>query len=91
MLTWWFKKEWMQGALRLALYLVIPLLIYLGEADTVSWVTAKMKQIYDLSFGFLVFFVVFTLKFTRRQQGFRSTPTDFLILFIVLVVLILPD
>ena len=35
--------------------------------------------------------MVLTLKFTRRQKGFRATPMDFLILFIALIVPNLPD
>ena len=31
------------------------------------------------------------LKLTRRQNGFKTTPTDFLILFIALIVPNLPD
>jgi len=38
----------------------------------------------------LVILVLLTLKFSRRQ-GFKSTPMDFLILFIALVVPNLPD
>ena len=36
-------------------------------------------------------FVVLTMKITRRQQGFKATPMDFLIIVIALVVPNLPD
>ena len=36
-------------------------------------------------------FIVLTLKFTRRQKGFKLSPMDFLIVFIVLVASILPE
>ena len=88
---WLFKKEWMESALRLSLYLLIPFLIYLSEANIVPWMTGRMEQVYNLSFGILALFVIFTLRFTRRKKGFKSTPTDFLILFIALVVPNLPD
>ncbi len=35
--------------------------------------------------------VIITLKFTRRTKGFKSSPMDFLILFIALIVPNLPD
>jgi UDP-GlcNAc:undecaprenyl-phosphate GlcNAc-1-phosphate transferase len=35
--------------------------------------------------------MVMTLKFTRRQRGFKATPMDFLILVIALLVPVLPD
>lgn len=85
------KKEWMGGALRLALYLSIPLLIYVSEVDMVPWMNDKLGQPYNLSFGFLLLSVILTLKFTRRRNGFTATPMDFLILFIALVVPNLPD
>jgi UDP-GlcNAc:undecaprenyl-phosphate GlcNAc-1-phosphate transferase len=44
-----------------------------------------------LGFGVLALFTVLTLKFTRRQKGFKATPMDFLILVIALVVPNLPD
>jgi UDP-GlcNAc:undecaprenyl-phosphate GlcNAc-1-phosphate transferase len=81
----------MESALRLSLYLLIPFLIYLSEANIAAWMTGRMEQVYNLSFGVLALFIIFTLKFTRRKKGFKSTPTDFLILFIALVVPNLPD
>jgi UDP-GlcNAc:undecaprenyl-phosphate GlcNAc-1-phosphate transferase len=57
----------------------------------VSWMSFEFVRIYNLSFLFLVFFVIWMLKLTRRQNGFKTTPTDFLILFIALIVPNLPD
>ena len=45
----------------------------------------------DFFFLLLVVFVGFTLKFTRRRKGFKTSTLDFLILFIALVVPNLPD
>ena len=86
-----FKKQWIGFTLQLALYLMIPLIIYLGETDMAQWMMNPFERPYDLSFGFLALFVIFTLKFTRRRKGFKITPMDFLILFIALVVPNLPD
>ena len=36
-------------------------------------------------------FVILTLKFTRRRKGFKTTPMDFLVLFIALLVPNIPD
>ena len=89
--SWFFKTEWLGGSLRLALYLSIPLVVYLGEVSPAVWSDGRLMQLYHLSFGALVLFVILTLRFTRRKRGFRSTPMDFLILFIALVVPNLPD
>ena len=86
-----FKSEWMEKSLRLAVYFVVPLLVYQSHVKMVSWMNADFLRIYNVSFLFLVFFVIWMLKLTRRQNGFKTTPTDFLILFIALIVPNLPD
>ena len=85
LIIWTFKKEWMRGWLTVILYLFIPFIVSLSmeRADVLN---TFFGGIYDLAYVGIVFFVVLTLKFTRRRQGFRTTPMDFLILFIALVV-----
>lgn len=91
LVTLCIKKEWMGAVLRLILYLLIPIVIYWGEADMVAWMNDKLVVSYNFSFAILFLFVILTLKFTRRRNGFKSTPMDFLILFIALVVPNFPD
>jgi len=91
LVTLCIKKEWMDTVLRLILYPLIPIVVYWGEADMVAWMNNKLVVPYNFSFGFLFLFVILTLKFTRRRNGFKSTPMDFLILFIALVVPNFPD
>jgi UDP-GlcNAc:undecaprenyl-phosphate GlcNAc-1-phosphate transferase len=70
---------------------MVPFLLRLGQLDMVSWMNNNTILLYNLSFGVLALFVVLTLKFTRRQKGFKVTPIDFLILVIALVLPHLPD
>ena len=86
-----FKKEWAGGSLRLALYLLIPFLIYASESQRVAWAANGGFTLYNLSFGILAVLVVLIIKFTRRTKGFKATPMDFLILFVALVIPNLPD
>ena len=90
-LVWLFDKQWMDMALRFALYLTIPFVIYLSQTDLAAWVSYKLVRPYNFSFVFLIVSVILTLKFTRRTKGFKTSPMDFLILFIALVVPNLPD
>jgi UDP-GlcNAc:undecaprenyl-phosphate GlcNAc-1-phosphate transferase len=85
------KAEWIEKTLRLAMYFLVPLLVYQSHVKMVPWLSHEFARIYHLSFVFLVFFVIWMLKLTRRQNGFKTTPTDFLILFIALIVPNLPD
>ena len=90
-LVWFFNKQWMDMALRFALYLTIPFVIYLSQVDMAVWMSHNLVKPYNLSFMFLIVFVILTVKFTRRTKGFKTSPMDFLILFIALVVPNLPD
>ena len=91
LLTWIFNKQWLVGTLRLCFYLLVPIVLYQSKIDHVAWMNSKAIMLYNLSFGALAFFLVLTLKFTRRQKGFKATPMDVLVLLIALVVPNLPD
>ena len=86
-----FRPEWLQFSLRVSFYFLILFLVYQCQVGMVPWLAYKYERLYNLNFLFLVTAVIVMLKFTRRQNGFRTTPTDFLILFIALIVPNLPD
>ncbi|MFZ7113718.1 MAG: MraY family glycosyltransferase, partial [Desulfatiglandales bacterium] len=90
-LVWFLKRPWAPVTLRLLLYLFIPFVVFFSELDEGGWMGERLSLIYDLSFAVMVFFVIITLKFTRRQRGFKTSPMDFLIIFIALIVPNLPD
>jgi UDP-GlcNAc:undecaprenyl-phosphate GlcNAc-1-phosphate transferase len=79
------KARWMRTCLMVILYLFIPFIVSLS-VEKGSGINDLFFTAYNLSYVALVIFVVLTLKFTRRQEGFKTTPMDFLILFIALVV-----
>ena len=79
-----FKRSWMRIGLMLALYLFIPLIVYLSGVSERSMPDAA-NLLYGAAFIALVVASVLTLKLTRRKRGFKSTPMDFLILFMALV------
>jgi UDP-GlcNAc:undecaprenyl-phosphate GlcNAc-1-phosphate transferase len=85
-ITWIFRKNWLRPILSMTLYLFIPFVVYAGVEFRSSWADGGfLKWLYQLSFLGLVFFVMATLKLTQRKMGFKISPMDFLILFIVLV------
>lgn len=89
-LVWVVKRDYLGGALRLSLYLLVPVMVYLSQSQSPAWLHGGVLRLYNLSFGVLALFVILTLRFTRRR-GFKSTPLDFLILFVALIVPNLPD
>lgn len=88
--TWKIKRKWTAAVNEISIFLMIPFLVYLSEKDVAYLINTTLIKTYAFSFGILIFFVLLTLKFTRRK-GFKSTPMDYLILIIALVVPNLPD
>ena len=56
-----------------------------------AWAANGAFKYYNISFGILAILVIVTIKYSRRQKGFKVTPLDFLILFAALVIPNLPD
>jgi UDP-GlcNAc:undecaprenyl-phosphate GlcNAc-1-phosphate transferase len=90
LLAWKIKKEWAALVIEVSIFLMIPFLVYLSEKDVAYLINTTLIKAYAFSYGILIFFVLLTLKFTKRS-GFKTTPLDFLILIIALVVPNLPD
>ncbi|NLI81632.1 MAG: undecaprenyl/decaprenyl-phosphate alpha-N-acetylglucosaminyl 1-phosphate transferase [Deltaproteobacteria bacterium] len=89
--AWRFRPVWLGTVLRTTLYLLIPYVVYFGELEPFSWMGNGLGHVYCGLFTVMAASVLLTLKFTRRRKGFKTTPMDFLILFVVLVVPNLPD
>jgi UDP-GlcNAc:undecaprenyl-phosphate/decaprenyl-phosphate GlcNAc-1-phosphate transferase len=87
--VWLAKREWMPLFLRIAFYGLVPFLIYLADANRGA-VADGVKVIYNLAFGLLAVAAIFMLKLSEKENRFRTTPLDFLILFIALIVPIVP-
>jgi UDP-GlcNAc:undecaprenyl-phosphate GlcNAc-1-phosphate transferase len=85
-----FKTNTASLIIEIAIFLMIPFLVYLGQTNVHYLRGTFLVKTYDFSYGILIIFVLLTLKFTRRH-GFKSTPMDFLILIIAIVLPNLPD
>jgi UDP-GlcNAc:undecaprenyl-phosphate GlcNAc-1-phosphate transferase len=90
LIIWRFKNNRRSIIIEIAIFLMIPFLVYLSETSVYYLRDTFLLKAYSYSFGALILFVLLTLKFTRRH-GFKTTPMDFLILFIALVLPNLPD
>jgi len=84
------KTNWRPMLVRITFFLSIPFIIYLGEQSVVGWIPLELLRAYNFSFFVLIMLILITLRYSRRR-GFKSTPMDFLILFIALAVPNLPD
>jgi len=88
--AWFLYRERARFLLTLLLYFLIPFLVYLSDARIASWITGTLEKLYNLSFLAVVVLSFMTLRFTRRQKGFKVTTMDYLILFITLLLILLP-
>jgi UDP-GlcNAc:undecaprenyl-phosphate GlcNAc-1-phosphate transferase len=86
-----FKPQWTGLALRMVIYIQVPNIIYQSEINSGTWVNVPLMQGYNILFAIAALIVLLVLKFTRRKTGFKSTPMDFLILFVALVIPNIPD
>lgn len=86
-----WKSDWLPLAIRVSIYFLLPYLLYLNQTNPAQWVSPSFLRLYNIYLGALAVFLVLTLKFTRRQKGFKLSPMDFLIVFIVLVASVLPE
>lgn len=80
---WITDRGHLTQAVRLAVYLTVPLVLYLGNLHTDFWVWGVSARAYNLWFLALAFGALAVVKLTRRQ-AFRSTPMDLLVLVIAL-------
>lgn len=85
------KPTWTSAVMRASVYFFMPLVIYLGEVRPSAWIPPEAVVSFNLSFGLMTFLSVITLRSTRRREGFKVSPLDFLILFIAAVAPNLPD
>jgi UDP-GlcNAc:undecaprenyl-phosphate GlcNAc-1-phosphate transferase len=90
LIVWRFKKNGRFIVIEICIFLMIPFLVYLSEINVHYLRGTFLLKAYSFSFGALILFVLLTLKFTRRH-GFKTTPMDFLILLIAVVLPNLPD
>jgi len=80
-----FFKDVMGDWIRTILYLLIPVTIYYSDM-VINDLNSMIFKLYNCAFIFLAILNILVSKLTKRKIGFKSTPLDFLILFIVLAI-----
>ncbi|NWF55220.1 MAG: undecaprenyl/decaprenyl-phosphate alpha-N-acetylglucosaminyl 1-phosphate transferase [Syntrophaceae bacterium] len=80
------RPAWSAWGLPVSYYLLIPFLVYFSQADRAGWGGPRLEIAQNFCYVGLTGFTLLVVKFTRRKKGFRATPLDFLILFLVAVI-----
>jgi UDP-GlcNAc:undecaprenyl-phosphate GlcNAc-1-phosphate transferase len=89
-LTWRLKRALLGSAIRLTLYMTIPFVVYLSETMPADWMAGMPSRVNNMMIAVLTLFIIVISKFSRRRKGFKSTPMDFLILFLAVACPYLP-
>ena len=90
-LVWILSKYALGRALKFCLYLLTPFLIYRCDQSIYLHMAPVLIMLYNLTYLILLVSVLLTMKLTRRTHGFKSSPLDFLIIFVILLIPNLPD
>ncbi|NVN90106.1 MAG: undecaprenyl/decaprenyl-phosphate alpha-N-acetylglucosaminyl 1-phosphate transferase [Desulfuromonadales bacterium] len=80
----------LEGVLRISLYLLVPFSVYLAETRPLLALEGLWRTSFNALFGLFAVLILLISKFSRRD-GFKSSPMDFLIIILALVVPNLPD
>jgi len=88
--TWLLRRNDLETVLRFALYLAVPFVVYLGETNHADWLDEPLGHAYTAAFGFFAVCILIISMFSRRTEGFKSTPLDFLIFLLVLMLVKVP-
>lgn len=83
--------KYKEPCLRMAVYLIAPLLLYMTETEHSVWFNEQWHIINNFAYIGLVIFVVMTLNLTRRTKGFKITTMDILVFIVILVFPNLPS
>ena len=86
-----WKKEWLPDVLRFTLYLLIPVLVYAGDKGCAAWAAGFPSRLCNMAFAALAILDIAVSKLSRRRDGFKSTPLDFLILLLAVGIPNLPE
>ncbi|MGE5248412.1 MAG: glycosyltransferase family 4 protein [Verrucomicrobiota bacterium] len=90
-MVWVIRRNRLGEALRLTIYLFIPFAVYESSRAPSDWVLGVPLRLYHGFYFLLAMLVILVSKLSLRREGFRSTPLDFLIFFLALVVPNLPE
>jgi UDP-GlcNAc:undecaprenyl-phosphate/decaprenyl-phosphate GlcNAc-1-phosphate transferase len=89
--TWFWARRLLGGTLRITLYLLIPFAVYLAETRPLLSLAGTLRTGFNALFGIFAVLILLISKFSRRRDGFKSSPMDFLIIILALAVPNFPD
>lgn len=86
-----FWRSEFPAVLRGFFFLSVPFVLTHAVTSPVAGLESWLLRGFETAFGVLAVVMVLTLRFTSRRKGFRTTPTDVLILLVALILPNLPE
>jgi UDP-GlcNAc:undecaprenyl-phosphate GlcNAc-1-phosphate transferase len=90
-MVWVMAHLWLGRTLRATIYLLVPFAVYFSESGTIAWLDGITRTTFNMLFGLFAVLILIITKFSRRRGGFKSSPMDFLIIFLAVAVPNLPS
>ena len=87
----YFRKERVGDVLRFVLYIMIPVVVYAGSTAPAGWMKGAPLRLINTVFAVLAVLDIAVSKLSRRKEGFNSTPLDFLVILLAVLVPNLPE
>jgi UDP-GlcNAc:undecaprenyl-phosphate GlcNAc-1-phosphate transferase len=85
------KNKFLDRVVKLGLYLLTPFLIYHCDQVIYLYIDTTFIIVYNLIYMAVMVAIFFTMRLTRRANGFKGSTLDFLVIFVILLIPNLPD
>ena len=82
----YFRPEALVISVRFLFYLVVPFVVYWGDRNLLPWFGSAGDRVLNIAFILLLTISTVISVFSTRRKGIWSTPLDFLILLLMLIV-----
>ncbi len=79
-------QRYLPQLLHPVVYLLIPCAVYFSEHIQSNLLPNLFFKLYNIMFGVFTLLLILISRLSRRSEGFKSTPLDFLVILLALVV-----
>ena len=86
-----FRPQWFPATLRGSFFISVPFVLTQAMSSPAVGLDPRVGRCFEGAFVVLAIAIVLTLRLTRRKKGYRTSPTDFLILLVALILPNIPD
>lgn len=86
----YFRKDLLSAINRVIVFTIVPFVVYFSIVAPTDRLSPFFLNFFELMAMVSVFFIVLTVKLSRRNEGLKPNPLHFLIIFVALIIPNLP-